>query len=144
MNGKVTVTLLSERQDGQIGDDWQYKLGVMVFNGDLVDEGSIEVPVHTLSAGSPQEPPGPPEPLVLNAGSAGSDVLVRLRLDATEVDALFDDHGTSSKDFSIRCPGPDEPPVSEDVTVSAGVMESHGLGGESSMLKLTVRLSAES
>mgnify|MGYP000050089501 CR=1 FL=1 len=145
MNGRITITLLSERQDGQIGDDWKYELGVKVFNGGLVDEGSIKVPEHTLASGTTEVPPGPPEPLVLNAGEVGEkDVLVRVRLDATEVDALVSDHGSSSRDFSIGCPAAGEPPVSQDVTISAGVMEAPAIAGESSVLQLALRLVAES
>ncbi len=145
MNGTITISLLSEKQDGQIGDDWQYELRVMVFNGELVDEGSISVPEHILPAGTVQAPPGPPEPLELNAGAVGEDdVLVRLRLDATEVDALVNDQGTSSRDVSIRLPGPGQSPVSQDETISVGVMESPGLAGDSAVLRVTLRLVAES
>lgn len=144
MNGRITITLLTERQDGQIGDDWKYEIGVKVFNGGLVSEGSIEVPEHQLSSGTTEVPPGPPEPLVLDAGAVGDEVLVRIRLDATEVDALVSDHGSSSRDFSIRCPAAGESPVTQDVTISAGVMEAPAIAGESSVLQLALRLVAES
>lgn len=144
MTGKISISLLNERQDGHIGDDWKYAVLVMVFNDGLVDEGSIDVPEHQLLPGTDQAPPGPADPLVLNAGAAGSDILVRVRLDATEVDTLIDDHGTSSEDFAIRCPHPGEPPVSEDAIISAGVMESPVIEGESAILRLTLRLRAES
>ena len=144
MNGRIAIALLNERQDGEIGDDWQYTLQVKVFNDGLADEGSIDVPEHRLPPGTDQAPPAPPEPLVLNAGATGKTVLVRLRLDATEVDAMVDDHGTSSEDVSIHCPAPGEQPVSQDVTVAVGVMESPMIDGDSAVLKVTLRLVAES
>ena len=144
MNGKITITLVSERQDGHIGDDWKYRVDAKTFNDGLVDEGSLNVAEHILPDGSDQEPPGPPAPLVLDAGAAGSDVLVRLHVDATEVDALVDDHGANSRDVTIACPGPGEPPGTQEETISVGVMESPVIEGESAVLKLTFRLSAES
>lgn len=143
MTGKITMSLLSERQDGAIGDDWKYQLTAKVFHGALADEGAIDVPKHKLHSGATQAPPGPPEPVVLKTGVRGDDVLVRLHLDATEVDLFVNDHGCAELDVPIHCPEAGELPVTRDVEVSVGVMESPGFMGESSIFRLQLRLVAE-
>ena len=60
---KVTMTLLTESQQGNIGDDWKYTLEAKVFNQGLKGKASISVPKHKLSSGATQEPPGPPAPV---------------------------------------------------------------------------------
>ena len=143
MGCTVTMTILSERQDGPIGDDWRYTVEAKVFNQGLTDKGKVKVKKHQLSSGVTQDPPGPPEPLVLNAGDCGEEVLVRLQVDATEVDWLIHDKGTGTMDMNIRCPGEGADPISKDVEVSVGVRESPGLSGETSIFRLNMRLVAE-
>ncbi|KAA9129770.1 hypothetical protein F3N42_14030 [Marinihelvus fidelis] len=143
MNGRIIMSLLSERQDGPIGDDWRYDLQAKVFHGALADEGTIHVPKHKLSSGCTQSPPGPPEPVILNTGVIGDDVLVRLHLDATEVDLFVNDHGCAELDVPLHCPRAGELPVTRDVEVSVGVMESPGWMGETSVFRLRLRLMAE-
>lgn len=142
MGCKVTLTLLTERQDGPIGDDWRYKVELKTFNEGLQGKGTIKVPKHNLPDGITQEPPGPPEPLTLPAGVDGR-FLCRIQVDATEVDWLIDDKGSSSLDVPMRCPGPGELPQTQDVEISVGVRESPGLSGETSVFKLTMKLVAE-
>lgn len=143
MGCKVTMTILSERQDGPIGDDWRYTIEAKVFNQGLTDKGKVKVPKHTLSSGVTQDPPGPPEPLVLNAGACGEEVLVRLQVDATEVDWLIHDKGTGTMDMNIRCPTEGAAPIIKEVEVSVGVRESPGLSGETSIFRVNIRLVAE-
>ena len=38
---KVTISVLSESQEGDIGDDWKFDLAVKVFNEGLKGEGHI-------------------------------------------------------------------------------------------------------
>ncbi len=143
MGCKVTMSLRAERQDGPIGDDWRYIVEAKVFNQGLTDKGKVKVPKHSLPSGVTQEPPGPPEPLVLNAGDCGDTILVRLSVNATEVDWLIHDKGTGSMDVNLKCPGPGEVPLKQDVEVSVGVRESPGISGETSIFRSYIRLVAE-
>lgn len=143
MGCKVTMTLLSERQDGPIGDDWRYTIEAKVFNEGLKDKGMIKVPKHKLSSGITQEPPGPPAPLVLSAGDCGEQILVRLQVNATEVDFLIHDKGSSSLDVAMKCPGAGELENKKDIEISVGVVESPGIAGETSVFRVVLRLAAE-
>ena len=143
MGCKVTVSLLAERQDGPIGDDWRYSVEAKVFNQGLQGKGVIKVPKHTLSSGHTQAPPGPPAPMELSAGSCGEDVLVRLTVNAAEVDWLISDKGSGSLDVNLRCPGPGEPRAIKEVDITVGVRESPGITGETSIFKSTIRIVAE-
>ena len=73
MGCKVTMSLVSERQDGPIGDDWKYVVEAKVFNEGLKGKGKIKVPKHNLPSGVTQDPPGPPEPLTMDAGGCGEN-----------------------------------------------------------------------
>ena len=143
MGCKVTMSLLTERQDGPIGDDWKYSIEAKAFNQGLAGKGTIKVPKHSLSSGVTQEPPGPPEAVSIPAGECGDSVLVRLNVNATEVDWLISDKGSGSMDVSMKCPGPGETAIRKDVEVSVGVRESPGVSGETSIFRLNVRLLAE-
>ena len=140
---KLTMTLRGERQDGPIGDDWRYTVETKIFNQGLTDKGLIKVKKHTLSSGVTQEPPGPPEPLELNAGECGDDILVRLQVNATEVDWLIHDKGSGTLDVNMKCPGAGEMAIKKDIEISVGVRESPGLSGETSVFRSYIRLVAE-
>jgi len=140
MGCTVTMSLLAERQDGPIGDDWRYVVEAKVFNQGLAGKGKIKVPKHTLPSGITQDPPGPPEPVVMDGGACGDTVLVRLNVNATEVDWLIHDKGTGSLDVNLKCPAAGETPVKKDVEVSVGVRESPGLSGETSIFRSYIRL----
>jgi hypothetical protein len=142
MGCQVTMSLVSERQDGPIGDDWKYEVEAKVFNEGLKGKGEIKVAKHTLPAGSTMEPPGPPAPVVIEGGDCGSTVLVRLNVKATEVDMFISDKGSSSLDVSLKCPGPGEMPVTKETEVSVGVRESPGISGETSIFRVVVHLEA--
>jgi hypothetical protein len=114
-----------------------------VFNEGLKGKGTIKVPKHTLSSGVTQEPPGPPEPVVMEAGHCGDDVLVRIQVNATEVDWLIHDKGSASLDVAIKCPGEGAAPITKEAEISVGVRESPGLSGETSIFRVLVRLVAE-
>lgn len=142
MGCKVTLSLVSERQDGPIGDDWKYVVEAKVFNQGLKGKGKIKVPKHSLPSGVTQDPPGPPEPLVLEAGGCGDEVLVRLQVSATEVDVFINDKGSNSLDVALKCPGEGQAPNAREAEVSVGVRESPGISGETSVFRLVVRLEA--
>jgi hypothetical protein len=142
MGCKVTMSLVSERQDGPIGDDWKYEVEAKVFNEGLKGKGTISVPKHTLPAGSTQDPPGSPAPVVMDGGDCGGTVLVRVHVKATEVDMFISDKGESSVDITMKCPGPGEAVVTKESEVSVGVRESPGISGETSIFRVVLRLEA--
>ena len=141
MGCTVTMSLITERQDGPIGDDWRYVVEAKVFNEGLKGKGSIKVPEHQLPPGVTQEPPGPPEPVQMDAGDGG-DVLIRLQVDATEVDMFINDRGSASVDVTMPTPKPGEAPLTKDIEVSVGVVESPGISGETSVFRVLVRFVA--
>lgn len=140
MEGKVIFSVLTENHEGPIGDDWRWWIEAKVFNQGLKGQGVINVKKHHLPSGTTQEPPGPPEPLVLSAGDYNNEIKVKLTLEATEVDLFKNDVGKTDYDFHLKCPKPGEDPLVYDREVSVGVMESPGITGETSILTLAVRL----
>lgn len=141
---KVTITLLTESQQGNIGDDWKYNLEAKVFNEGLKGTGNIKVKKHNLSSGDTQEPPGPPAPIELPAGNAGAELMIRLTLFATEVDFLKSDSGETQINFHMPSPSDGSAPIVRETEVSVGVRESPGLMDETAVLTLKLRLEASS
>lgn len=140
---KLTLSLLSEGTAGDdIGNDWRYTLQARVFSGALTGEGEVRVPVHKLESGATQPPPGPPEPLVLAAAESGAEILVDLRLIATEVDPLKNDTGEKAVSFSMRCPESGQPPVVEERELTVGVTEEPSQLG-TAIFRLGLRLALE-
>lgn len=139
MTCKLTMTLISEHQEGNCGDDWKYDIDVKVFHEGLKGEGRVSVPKHTLDAGSVREPHGAPEPMVVFTGECLTELLVRLELTATEVDLFVNDVGKASKDIKIECPGPRGDKVTKDCDISAGVRESPGILNKNSVFTVRVR-----
>lgn len=139
---KVTMTLLTESQQGNIGDDWKYSIEAKVFNQGLKGKGSISVRKHTLSSGATQEPPGPPAPVDIAAGEGGAELMIRLTLHATEVDFFKSDSGETTVNFHMPAPAADAPPVVRETDISVGVRESPGLMDETAVLTLRLKLVA--
>ena len=79
MNCKLTLSLISESQEGNVGDDWKYDVVAKVFQDGLKGEGGISVPKHTLESGAVREPFGEPDPVVLFEG--GQECLGLLRIE---------------------------------------------------------------
>lgn len=142
MSGKVTVSLLSERQDGKIGDDWKYDLEVKVFNEGLKGKGHIKVPKHNLADGVTVEPHGNPEPLVLDAGEPGSELKIWMKLIATEVDMFRNDEGESDLNFTMALPEAGDSPIAIEKEISCGVTEKPVVADNTAIFKLVVRLVA--
>jgi hypothetical protein len=140
---KITILLLSESQEGTIGNDWKYDLEAKIFSGPRIGKGTIRVRKHTLESGLKLEPPpGPPEPLVLPAGEPGGKIRVDLRLSVAEVDLIENDTGEMSISVRLTCPGIGEPPVVEEREISVGVSEQpSGIGSAS--FKLALRMTVE-
>jgi hypothetical protein len=139
---KVTMTLLTESQQGNIGDDWKYTLEAKVFDQGLKGKGSISVPKHKLSSGATQEPPGPPAPVEIAAGEGGTELMIRLTLHATEVDFFKSDSGETQINFHMQAPAPGAAPITRETEVSVGVRESPGLMDETAVLTLKLKLVA--
>lgn len=142
MAGKVTVSVLSERQDGKIGDDWKYDIEVKVFNQGLKGKGTISVAKHSLASGVTMDPHGAPPPLELEAGEPGSELKIWIKLIATEVDVLRNDSGESELSFSMACPGPGDAPLVFDKEISCGVTEIPVVADRTSIFRVMLRLEA--
>ena len=142
MAGKVTFSLLSERQEGKIGDDWRYEVEAKIFNGGLKDKGVIKVEKHNLASDVTMEPHGSPDAMILEAGDAGSELKVWLRLVATEVDLFRNDTGESELNFTIACPAAGEAPLVVEKEISCGVTEKPIVADTTSIFKVLVRLVA--
>lgn len=140
---KVTVSVLSETQEGDVGDDWKFDLNVKVFNEGLQGEGTIKVKKHLLSAGSVQEPPGPPAPLVLAGGDDRDHILVRLNLKATEVDLFQNDVGIIENDVDCHCPSAAERISATQTDISVVVRESPGFLNQVAIFTLKLRIVIE-
>jgi hypothetical protein len=140
MTCTLTMALVSEAQEGDIGEDWTYRLAAKVFDGDLDEEASISVPKHNLPSGVVREPHGRPAPVTLFSGECQSSVLVRMQLTATEIDLFVNDVGTVEKELRIGCPGPGGGKVTKEVDLAAGVRESPGILPKTAVFTVRVRL----
>ncbi|MDT8321043.1 MAG: hypothetical protein RQ826_11010 [Xanthomonadales bacterium] len=139
MSCKLTMSLISESQQGNCGDDWKYDVEAKIFHEGLKGEVAFRVPKHTLDAGAVEEPYGAPEPVTVDIGECNKDVLVRMRLTATEVDLFKNDVGHSQVDVKVPFPGPGSDSVVKDVDISAGVRESPGIMNKNSVFTVRVR-----
>jgi len=143
MGFKVTISILSESQEGDIGDDWKFNLSAKVFNEGLKGEGVIKVKKHNLPAGVIQDPPGPPDPLVLDGGDAEGDILIRLKLLATEVDLFQNDSGEVESDLACPAPTAGDRITAHQTELSVGVRESPGFLNQVSVFTLKLRVVIE-
>ena len=140
---KVTISVLSETQEGDVGDDWKFDLNVKIFNEGLKGEGTIKVKKHLLTAGTVQEPPGPPAPLVLPGGDNQQQILVRFNLKATEVDLFQNDVGTIENDVNCHCPTEAERITAHQTDLSVVVRESPGFLNQVAVFSLKLRIVIE-
>ena len=138
MPSALTVTVLTESQEGTIGDDWKYTLEAKVYSGALQGKDQISVAKHNLGSGVTQEPPGPPAPMVIPAADPGSEIQVDLRLLAEEVDLLRNDTGEKPMSFSMTCPPAGETLIDER-EISVGVSENPS-GSGNAVFVLSLRL----
>lgn len=144
MASKVTLILVSESQQGNIGNDWKYTLHAKVYNEDLKGEGSIEVKKHMLSSGQTQQPPGPPEALVMDAGNSGKELCIKLNLKATEVDLFKNDSGEHSVTLTMNTPASGAAAITVNSEISVGVRESPGIVDQSAVMTLKLQLTSAS
>jgi len=136
MEGKVTLSVLSESHEGNAGNDWRYVIEAKVFNRGLKGQGTITVAKHDLPSGTTQEPPGPPAAIEMPAGDRDNEIKIKLRLEATEVDFFRNDVGLTDIDLYMKCPGPGVEPLVYDRDISVGVSDS----GRDSVVTIKVRL----
>jgi len=139
MTCKLTMTLISESQQGNIGEDWTYTLDVKVQSGDLKGEGSVSVPKHNLPSGPVREPHGSPPSQVIFTGECTDELQLRMHLVATEVDVFFNDVGKVSKELRIECPGPARGTVTKEVDIPVEVRESPHILPQKAIFTLRVR-----
>lgn len=140
---RLTMALVSEGQEGNLGVDWKYEIEAKVFCAGLLSDVSVKVPKHRLEPGSVITPHGEPEPVLLFEGECGGELLLRLRLAATEVDLFVDDHGHVSKDVRLQVPAAGDPALEKDIDLAAGVRESPGIRNLTAVFTLRVRLKLE-
>ena len=141
MTCKLIMTLISESQKGDCGNDWAYDLEVKVFQDGLKGEGTVSVPKHILKSGEIRKPFGDPAPLELCRGDCESGLQVKMELTATEVDVFVNDVGKASKDITIECPGAGGHPVTREVDLVADVREAPRILNKSAVFTLRVRFS---
>lgn len=139
MTCTLTMTLISETQAGDIGEDWKYDLAAKVFNDKLEGEARVSVAKHNLPPNVVREPHGAPGPVELFSGECEDQLLVRMQLTATEVDMFVNDVGKASKDLRIECPGPGGGKVTKEVDIAAGVRESPGIVPKNAVFTVRIR-----
>ena len=143
MSCKLTMRLVSESQEGNIGVDWRYQLEVKVFHGALAGEATVEVAKHKLQSGEVSLPHGSPDPVVLFEGECEDELLIRLNLTAAEVDTFIDDVGKASKDIRLEMPAPGARHLVREVDIEAGVRESPSIRNLNAIFTLRLRFVVE-
>lgn len=139
MTCSLTMTLLSEHQEGECGDDWKYEVAVKVFSEDLKGEGVISVPKHKLSVHSVEKPHGQPGPINVFTGDCSHELLLKLHLKATEIDLFMNDVGKATMEFRLSCPRVAGGKVSREIEISAGVREAPAFLNKHSVFSVQVR-----
>jgi len=133
------MTLVSECQEGNVGEDWKYRLDVTVSGDGMEGQGSVDVAKHNLPPGIVREPHGSPAPQVLFNGGCSGNLLLRMQLVATEVDLFVNDVGKLTKELVIECPGPAGGTVTREVDLEVEVRESPPIIPRKSVFTLRVR-----
>ena len=139
MTCKLTMTLLSEHQEGECGDDWKYEVAVKVFSDDLKGEGLISVPKHKLAVHTVEKPYGHPGPVDVFTGECKTELLVKLNLKATEIDLIMNDVGEATMEFKLACPRAAGGKVSREFEISAGIREAPAFLNKHSVFSVQVR-----
>ena len=83
--------------------------------------GTIQVPEHLLRPGATQRPPDQGRAIQIDAGECGSEVRVRLILEATEVDFFVDDHGSNVLVVPVNCPAAGGEPTTIEAEILRGL-----------------------
>jgi hypothetical protein len=141
MGCKIGVSLISERVDGDIGDDWEYDVEARISNHPGSQPGRIEVENHKLTPGVMRELPGTYS-TELDAGPCGSDANLELHLQARELDWVFSDVGDHKTTIRVECPGPGAEPLEMSREVAVRVEEKPLVLGGAATLILMIRITA--
>jgi hypothetical protein len=141
MGCKIGVSLISERVDGDIGDDWEYDVEARILDHPGSQSGRIEVERHTLTSGVIRELPGI-HSTELDGGPCGSDARLELHLQAREIDWVFSDVGNHKTTISVACPGPGAEALEISREVAVRVEEKPLVLGGAATLVLMVRITA--
>lgn len=141
MGCKIDVSLISERVDGDIGDDWEYDVEARILDHPGSQSGRIEVENHKLTPGIMRELPGT-HSTELDAGPCGSEVDIELHLQARELDWVFSDVGDHKTTIRVVCPGPGAEPLELSREVAVRVEEKPLVLGGAATLILMIRITA--
>jgi hypothetical protein len=139
MGCKLSMTLISEAQEGNIGEDWKYQLEVEVQTGGSKGAGSISVPKHNLPSGEIRAPHGAPAPQVIFDGVCEDHLRLHLKLTATEVDIFINDVGKLKRELTIECPGPAGGTVTKELDLAVPVREMPPILPKKALFTLRVR-----
>ncbi len=143
MSCRVTMTLVSETQEGNVGDTWKYELEAKVFCQGLRGEATVQVPKHRLGPGEVIRPHSDPAPVVLFEGECEENLLLRLKLTVTEIDFLINDSGEAGRDIRLEMPCRGKNEYSHDFDIAAGVRESPGIRNKNAVFTLRLRILVE-
>lgn len=143
MSCKVTMTLVSETQEGNVGKTWKYDLEARVFCQGLKGEARVSAPKHKLEHGQVISPHADPGPVVLFEGECEEELLLRLKLTATEIDLLINDIGEAGKDIRLDMPCHGKTEYSHDFDIAVGVRESPGILNRNAVFTLRLRILVE-
>lgn len=139
MSCRLTMTLVSECQEGNVGEDWKYDLDVKVVGDGVQGQGSVSVAKHNLPAGIVREPHGSPAPQVIFSGDCKGEIRLSLHLTATEVDLFVNDVGEVKKDLLIESPGSAGGTVTKEMDIDVEVLESPKILPRKAVFTLRVR-----
>ena len=143
MSCRGSMSLISETQEGNVGDTLKYDLEAKVFCQGLKGEATVSVPKHQLSAGEVTRPHTEPDPVVLFEGDCEDELLLRLKLRVTEIDLLINDVGEASKDIRLEKPIHGKSEICHDFDIAAGVRESPGILNKNAVFTLRLRILVE-
>jgi hypothetical protein len=139
MTCKLTMTLISETQEGNVGEDWKYQLDVKVQADGDESTGSFSVPKHNLPSGEIRAPHGAPAPQVIFSGDCKDQLTLSMKLTATEVDVFINDVGIFKRDLTIECPGPAGGTVTKELDLAVPVREMPPILPKKAVFTLRVR-----
>lgn len=139
MSCTLTMTLISESQEGNIGEDWKYDLDVKVSSDGQTGNGRVKVPKHNLPSGLVREPHGSPPPQVVFTGGCARELRIDMRLVATEVDMFVNDVGKVRKELIIQCPGVAGGTVTKECDIEVAVREMPRIFPQKALFTLRVR-----
>jgi hypothetical protein len=139
----ITISLVEESVQGDIGDDWKYSITATARDPEdaITGTGRISVAEHVLKPGTAQPPPTPAG-VKISGGECGTRVHVELAVQATEVDWLVDDPASQKVLVAIECPGAGKPPVTSDASISVKVRESPQVLRGEATFQVRLRLTA--